>query len=496
MYIQNWSTEDWKKDSNIEKVKDENEKYFITEMLNDSENEMISLSSIEIETVNRCNNDCSFCPVNRNDDIRQLRYMDKALFEKIISDLEAINYSGVISLFSNNEPLIDKRILDFISFAKKKLPNATHALFTNGLLLNRDKYVVLTELLDFLVIDNYNDDLRLNPNVQEIYESSSDVYNGCKVLVQNRKKNQILLNRGTLSPNQEAQNTIYSSPCILPYIQMVVRPDGKVSRCCQDAYGNETMGDLNNQTVSEIWYGDKFNSLRREVHNGRNERKFCKNCDIIGLTNYFPDYWWGKYYSQLIKILRKIKEEKRKIVLFNYTDARQLITSLKMNGISVDYVVIEEPIEEYIRNDLYVVFDKYDAKEINILLQHGMQCVKNFIICEPIFPTGLVRNINEKQYYIDKITKASQDNCLMIWGAGETAKMLMGYYHIKPSVIVDNYKSGQLFAEKYEVQKIDNINAMDQFIVLIAASDYYPIVQQLRKRGVTANNIVIGINLI
>lgn len=26
--------------------------------------------SIEIETINRCNNDCSFCPVNRNNDNR------------------------------------------------------------------------------------------------------------------------------------------------------------------------------------------------------------------------------------------------------------------------------------------------------------------------------------------------------------------------------------------------------------------------------------------
>lgn len=496
MYIQTWSTEDWKKDCFAERIKDENEKYFLTKMLQGMGESSINLSTIEIETVNRCNNDCSFCPVSVGKDIRPLQYMEDSLFKKIISDLEEIEYSGVLSLFSNNEPLIDKRIFDYIAYAKEKLPNATHALFTNGLLLTREKYFSLTELLDYLVIDNYNDDLKLNQKVQDIVDSVEDEYRGCKVFVQNRKKNQVLLNRGTLSPNQEKKDIVYSAPCILPYIQMIIRPDGKVSRCCQDAYGNETLGDLKNQSIVEVWNGRAFNSLRKDVLEKRNERKFCKNCDVLGLVNYFPDYWMAKYQHQLLKRLREVKKGKRKLVLFNYAEAKQLITSLRNYGVAIDYVVVNEKIEEYIREDFYIVFDKYDIDAIHSLEEHGMQCIKNYIIYSFIPATNLVRNVNETKYDIKRIREASENEELILWGAGETARKLMGYYHIKPTIIVDSYKSGQIFEGKYDVQKIEAVKDVDKYTILIAAIDYYPIMKQLNEVGVKAHKIIIGINLI
>ena len=40
------------------------------------------LQDIEIETLNRCNNDCSFCPVSRGNDIRPYQKMDFLCFGK------------------------------------------------------------------------------------------------------------------------------------------------------------------------------------------------------------------------------------------------------------------------------------------------------------------------------------------------------------------------------------------------------------------------------
>lgn len=75
--------------------------------------------SIELETYNRCNNDCAFCPVNRNNDTRKAHYMDEKLFYSIIDQLRIMDYSGSICLYSNNEPLLDKRIFKFVEYAKK-----------------------------------------------------------------------------------------------------------------------------------------------------------------------------------------------------------------------------------------------------------------------------------------------------------------------------------------------------------------------------------------
>ena len=91
--------------------------------------------------------------------------MDRKLFEKIIGELEEMNYSGRISYFSNCEPLLDDRIFEFIEYGKKHLPNAYHSLFTNGLLLNMEGYKKLIAHLDYLRINNY-DNLELYPSVK------------------------------------------------------------------------------------------------------------------------------------------------------------------------------------------------------------------------------------------------------------------------------------------------------------------------------------------
>lgn len=36
----------------------------------------------------------------------------------------------------------------------------------------------------------------------------------------------------------------FSATCMLPFMQLIVRPDGKVSRCCQDALGRLPWGIL------------------------------------------------------------------------------------------------------------------------------------------------------------------------------------------------------------------------------------------------------------
>lgn len=118
-------------------------------------------SHIELETINRCNGNCSFCPVNRKDDPRKKAVMTRELFEKIVGQLAEMNYRGRFSTFSNNEPLLDERLIDFNRYAREKLPYARMHLFTNGTLLTIEKFIALTEVLDELIIDNYQQELKL-----------------------------------------------------------------------------------------------------------------------------------------------------------------------------------------------------------------------------------------------------------------------------------------------------------------------------------------------
>lgn len=132
--------------------------------------------TIEIETCNYCNNDCPFCPANRNNNTRKPKFMDENLLYAIVDQLRAMDYRGVISLFSNNEPLLDKRIVKFVEYVKKNLPNAQNCLYTNALLMTPEIFVGLINNLDKLIIDNYDDNFELIPSLEKVFATVPPPY--------------------------------------------------------------------------------------------------------------------------------------------------------------------------------------------------------------------------------------------------------------------------------------------------------------------------------
>lgn len=239
--------------------------------------------TIEIETINRCNGTCSFCPVNKNIDPRPLKLMDKELFTSIIHQLKDMNYSGSVGLYSNNEPLLDKRLFDFLKITRNLLPKNSIYIYTNGSLLTIEKVNKLMKYLDKLIIDNYNDDLVLNNPVKKIHQyiidENKDYKSKIKIYI--RKQNEVLTNRGGQAENRTTNNMKLKSACMFPFEQFVVRPDGKVSLCCNDALGKMTMGDLTTDTILNIWNGKRYNTIRKNMVTNRNLNFLCKDCDSI-----------------------------------------------------------------------------------------------------------------------------------------------------------------------------------------------------------------------
>lgn len=238
-------------------------------------------SSIEIEVINRCNGECPFCPANKYSDPRKMKKMDEALFRKIIGELGDINYSGRLALHSNNEPFLDSRIIDFAKYAREHVPNAYIYMFTNGTLVTLDKFNEIIPYLDKMVIDNYNDELKLHQNAQlinEICRKNPEIDR--KVEIHVRKIHEVLNTRGGQSPNNQKKKKL-SMSCILPYKQMIVRPDGKTSLCCNDPYGKNTLADLNKMTLKEAWYSERYEKVRKALRNGRSRINLCRYCDTL-----------------------------------------------------------------------------------------------------------------------------------------------------------------------------------------------------------------------
>ncbi|QUI24151.1 SPASM domain-containing protein [Vallitalea pronyensis] len=237
--------------------------------------------TIEIETINRCNGSCTFCPINHHIDPRPYKKMDEDLFKSIINQLVELNYKGSIGLYSNNEPLLDKRLLEFLKFTREKLPNATLYLFTNGTLLTLDYFKKLMLYLDWMTIDNYSDTFELHEGVRQVYDYIKTQSYQDKVHIYYRKENEILLNRGGEAKNRTTKKNTLKSACMYPFEQVVVRPDGKLSLCCNDATGSVTMGDLCEHRLIDIWYGKVYDTVRQNMLTDRNKNKLCHACDVV-----------------------------------------------------------------------------------------------------------------------------------------------------------------------------------------------------------------------
>ncbi|PWT26205.1 radical SAM/SPASM domain-containing protein [Butyrivibrio fibrisolvens] len=247
-------------------------------------NDLPQPTEIEIETVNRCNGDCPFCPVNVHEPQRPYAKMTDELFYKIIDEIAQWDYRGQIALFSNNEPFLDPRIIDFQKYAKEKIPNAKWHLYTNGTIMTLEKFIDIMQYLDEMVIDDYSDEQVLSPNLKPIYEYVEQHEElQPKVLFSLRLKHEILNSRGGQSPNKKEVAHRSKAKCVLPFQQFIIRPDGHVSLCAADALGKYDLGDLNKMTVQQAWYSKEHMQIREAMKKtGRKGLMLCDKCDLVG----------------------------------------------------------------------------------------------------------------------------------------------------------------------------------------------------------------------
>lgn len=238
-------------------------------------------STVEIETYNICNGICTFCPVNIRNDIRKHIQMPEELFIKIIDELGIMDYCGRLGLFSNNEPFLDFRIESFAKYAREILPKASIYIYTNGTVMTPERYLKIINYLSYLIVDNYNDKGEINEHIVPIMElCKENDYLNSKTKIVMRKQNEVLFSRGGNAPNKKNICTLKMS-CVLPFKQIVIRPDGGLSLCNNDAYGQFTLGNVHKESLSEIWYSEKYNEVRKKILLGREHCELCENCDSL-----------------------------------------------------------------------------------------------------------------------------------------------------------------------------------------------------------------------
>ena len=245
--------------------------------------------AINIETTNTCTKSCSFCYFGNIENKPPRKLMDEELFNKIVQELVDMKFKGRISLYEINEPMIDPRIFDFTKLIREKLPDSFQMIQSNGDLLNHEKIEKLFEAgLDKLIINAYN-----KKNLEKITAMlDSFDYKGRNIVMYDKTKPYVKRMYTSRAGNiEEFKKKIKKEPCELVYVQMIVKSNGEVVSCVNDMWSKQIMGNLNDNTVSEIWFGEKFEFLRKNLEKGNRDcSNLCKQCDYAGAGGYLKQY--------------------------------------------------------------------------------------------------------------------------------------------------------------------------------------------------------------
>ena len=104
--------------------------------------------------------------------------------------------------------------------------------------------------------------------------------------------------------NDDLIEYIDNFSCPQQYQRLVIGADGKVMKCSNDEENVEVVGDLNEETVFNVWHGKKMNDVRK-LHNQKNgfmKSEICRKC-------YLP----RKTKDQISKV------DDREFIVKNYT---------------------------------------------------------------------------------------------------------------------------------------------------------------------------------
>lgn len=235
---------------------------------------------IHIETHSLCNRKCRYCPVTYYP--REKLEMPQEVFYKIIDQLAERNYKKMIGLYWYNEPMMDKRLPEFIRYARNKCPESHIFFASNGDLLDMDIFKKLIKAgLSRIYITQYD---------KEMAENLSKLLSGLDET--DRKyiyitKLRYVYNRTGALKELQIQKPL-KLKCKRPFFEMRIDAEGKVLLCCNDYFRKEIMGDVTKENVFDIWTKSRFKEIRAELKKG-NRRKIgiCSRCDFP-----FEKYPW------------------------------------------------------------------------------------------------------------------------------------------------------------------------------------------------------------
>jgi len=273
-----------------------------------------------IETVNRCNARCVMCGIDFKS--KKTGTMPDALFEKIAAEIgQHAGHVEKVMLYLDGEPLMDKGLAGRIRTMKSVgVRNVNIASNASLMTAERARELIGAGLDEvYFTIDSVRKERfeairrglkfeTVHDNIVNFIQLRNELKPDFMIRVQMIQQD---LNRGDeeefveywsrrLKPGdqvavQKAHNwasavevkrfgdesEVNNYPCIALWGTFVTHVDGEVGLCCMDSKDEVRLGNLNEQSITDLWTGPVMEKAR-QLHLGgrRHEIPICDGCTL------------------------------------------------------------------------------------------------------------------------------------------------------------------------------------------------------------------------
>lgn len=279
---------------------------------------------ISIEPTNRCNFACSFCPQSSPTHFDEIpaSAIDPEGVEILLGKIRAAGVElDLLHWTLDGEPFMNKRFHEHLEVARRH-GFTTHHFATNGMLLTSErlhqlpaqdmKYVMTP---DFCSDEAYFEEVRGTPGSWKVVRDNlvraiedpglGHIHFKITDISSFRYQDEADLDRRfealqALFPASErvtfhrrvfhnASGRIESRLdrhegyhlCPYPWYTMYIAHNGDVVACCRDLEHQTVLGNLFEQDLLEVWNGERYQALRRDLAQKRPERQAaCDGCDM------------------------------------------------------------------------------------------------------------------------------------------------------------------------------------------------------------------------
>jgi MoaA/NifB/PqqE/SkfB family radical SAM enzyme len=262
---------------------------------------------VQIESTNICNAKCVFCP--RDDMHRRQGIMSVELFRKIVDECVALGITHV-RMHNYGEAFMDRKLVEKVKYAKDRGIKEVGMISNGSLITDHVARGMIDAGLDAINIS-------VDASGKEVFESTRVGLKYDKVIANIERLVRLRAESGKRRPklilsfvrqNNSADEQAFiehwraiadkihitdlhnwagtlntesdvNYPCYRPWLTFTVLWDGRVSLCCADFDGKTILGDLNTQSIAEIWNADPYRDVRRQ-HLESGGPDICRACDL------------------------------------------------------------------------------------------------------------------------------------------------------------------------------------------------------------------------